>query len=110
MLERFRVPEADQVLVDQAAVRAASVAIFRKMGVSENDAQLAADVLVTSDLRGCESHGVSNMFRRYLESYAAAELNPMPEVKVLRESPVSAAWDADGGLGLHVMCRKSEAI
>ena len=97
MLNRFRVPQADQVLVDEAAIRDASVAIFRKMGLDEDDSRLATDVLITSDLRGCESHGVSNMFRRYVEMYGAGELDPRPNVTVLRDSPVSAALDAGAG-------------
>lgn len=102
MLKRFLVPEADQVLVTEPAVRAATESIFSKMGLGDDDAKLATDVLILSDLRGCESHGVSNMLRNYLKSYEAGSMKPQPKVKVLRESPVSAALDADTGLGIQV--------
>ena len=90
MLKRFLVPEEDQVLVKEEAVRAATQAIFEKMGLTEGDAALATDVLVASDLRGCESHGVSNMLRHYITAYQADTMNPRPNVKVLRDTPVSA--------------------
>lgn len=102
MLERFLVPEKDQVLVSEASVRAATTAIFLKMGLTADDAEAASDVLIISDLRGCESHGVSNMLRKYVDAYGAGELNPQPVVKTLRESAVSATLDADGGLGIQV--------
>ena len=69
MLKRFLVPEKDQVMVSEADARAATEAIFVKMGLPEDDAVLATDVLITSDLRGCESHGVSNMLRNYVAMY-----------------------------------------
>ena len=102
MLKHFLVPEEDQTLVSEAAARAGMVALFEVMGVSTEDAELAADVLIVADLRGCESHGVSNMVQRYIEMYADGRLNPTPNVKVLRESSVSATIDADQGIGLHV--------
>jgi len=102
MLERFLVPEADRVLVSETAARSATQAIFEKMGLPEQDAAVATDVLITSDLRGCESHGVSNMLRAYVAMYGADQMKPRPEVIVLRESPVSATLDADSGLGIQV--------
>ena len=102
MLKHFLVPEADQVLVSETAARAGMAALFRAMNVSPEDSDLAADVLIEADLRGCESHGVSNMVRRYVEMYADGRLNPRPNVQVVRESAVSATLDADLGIGLHV--------
>ena len=102
MLKHFLVPEEEQVLVSESVSRAGMVALFEAMGVSPSDAKLAADVLIVADLRGCESHGVSNMVRRYVEMYADGRLNPTPNVRVLHESPVSATLDADLGIGLHV--------
>ena len=102
MLKHFLVPEADQVLVSEAAARAGTQAVFEAMGVPADDAALCADVLIASDLRGCESHGISNQLRIYMEQYRTGRLNPTPDVKVVRESAVSATLDADLGIGLQV--------
>jgi LDH2 family malate/lactate/ureidoglycolate dehydrogenase len=66
ILERFKVPEKDQVLVSEAALRRTVTQIFEKLGVTPEDAAVAADVLTMIDLRGVETHGVSNMLRAYV--------------------------------------------
>ncbi|MGH8055635.1 MAG: Ldh family oxidoreductase, partial [Candidatus Entotheonellia bacterium] len=66
MLDRFKVPPADQVHVSEAALRQTVTAIFEQMHLTPEDAALGADVLVTTDLRGVDSHGVSNMLRSYV--------------------------------------------
>lgn len=102
MLKHFEVPEADQVLVAETTARTGMQALFERMGMPAEDAATCTDVLITSDLRGCESHGISNMVRRYVDMYAEGILNPTPNVRTLHESPVSATLDADRGIGLQV--------
>jgi L-2-hydroxycarboxylate dehydrogenase (NAD+) len=108
MLERFFVPEDDRVYVDQQQMRTAAETIFRKMGQTDDDAALSADVLMLSDLRGCESHGVSNMLASYVEQYGAGNINPRPNVQVIRESDTTATLDCDTGLGLHLAPKAME--
>ena len=102
MLKHFEVPEADQVLVAETTARTGMQALFERMGMPAEDAATCTDVLITSDLRGCESHGISNMVRRYVDMYGEGILNPTPNVYTLHESPVSATLDADRGIGLQV--------
>lgn len=102
MLERFKVPAADRVYVRQERIRAATEAIFRKVGLDGPGAQQCADVLLTNDLRGVETHGVSNMLRNYVRLYSSGELNPTPNVRVVRETSTTATLDGDRGLGIHV--------
>ena len=100
MLDRFKVPPADQVRVSEAALRRTVTAIFEQMHLTPEDAALGADVLVTTDLRGVESHGVSNMLRSYVQSYQRDAINPRPQWRIVRESPSTATIDGDGGLGI----------
>ena len=86
MLERFHVPEDIAVRVPQEEMRATVEAIFQEMGMSEADARQAADVLMYADLRGIESHGVSNMMRLYVTWFREGIINPTPEPKILHES------------------------
>jgi hypothetical protein len=74
ILERFKVPEKDQVRVSDSALRETVTRIFEKLGVTPEDAADAADVLVMTDLRGVETHGVSNMLRAYVRDYRAGKL------------------------------------
>ncbi len=100
MLDRFKVPLKDQVRVPHTSLRATVKALFEKMGVSGEDADQAADTLVTTDLRGVETHGVSNMLRAYVQGYTSGRINPRPQWKVLRETPSTATIDCDKGLGI----------
>jgi len=83
--------------------------IFLKMNLTPEDATLATDALVSADERGVDTHGVSNMLRRYVEMFNQEFVNPRPDWKVVRESPSTATIDSDGGLGL-VICPKAMDI
>jgi LDH2 family malate/lactate/ureidoglycolate dehydrogenase len=102
ILERFKVPAKDQVLVPEAALRRTVTEIFEKLGVSAEDAAAGADVLTMTDLRGVETHGVSNMLRAYVRDYRAGKLDPRPGWRVVRESPGTAVIDAERRLGIMV--------
>src|SRR6202521_1450865 len=102
ILERFKVPAKDQVFVSEAALRRTVTQIFQKLGVSPDDAAEAADVLTMTDLRGVETHGVSNMLRAYVRDYKAGKLDPRPGWRVVRESPGTAVIDAERRLGVIV--------
>ena len=103
MLERFKVPERDAVRVEETALRSTVTQVFEKMGVPESDCKLAADVLVTADLRGVDTHGVSNMLRTYVGNYSSGEINPRPNWRILRETPSTANIDSDAGHGIIVV-------
>ena len=97
MLERFLVPKEDQILIESESMTQATKQIFLKMGLSEDDAQLSSEVLMTSDLRGCESHGVSNMLPIYVDRFGEGAkdlgINPTPNFRITRESPTTANID-----------------
>jgi L-2-hydroxycarboxylate dehydrogenase (NAD+) len=75
--------------------------VFQHFGVPQRDAELAAEVLSTSDLRGIESHGVARL-HTYFDMLTLGRINPRPTIKIIRESPSTATVDGDNGLGLVV--------
>ena len=100
VLEQFRVNLEEATFVQGDDLKAIVAAIFEKMGVESADAQLGADVLVLADLRGVDSHGVSNMLKSYIAGYQNGSINPRPNWKVIRETPSTANIDSDRGLGI----------
>jgi len=108
MMDRFKASEENSTRVPQEVLRATVREIFTKSGVRGQDAETATDVLVTADLRGVDSHGVSNALRGYVRGFADGELNPTPDWKVVRETPGTANVDSDGGLGIMVAPRAME--
>lgn len=108
MLQRFKLKEQDLVRVPEGQLRETVERIFEKMGVPHDDCHLAADVLVTADMRGVESHGVSNMLRNYVRGYQQKQTNPNPKWRVIRESPATASIDSDAGLGIIIAPKAME--
>ena len=100
MLDIFKVPEEEAVRVNAEDLRSLVTTIFERVNVPPEDAALGADVLVTADLRGVDSHGVSNMLRGYVTAYQEGRTNPRPNWKVVRESASAATIDCDLGLGV----------
>ena len=102
MLKQFHIPQENVVRVPQDGLRQVTSALFERHGVPSPDARIAADVLVSADLRGVDTHGVSNMLRTYLSDFKAGVINPTPQVHVIRETPATANLHSDNGLGVVV--------
>lgn len=85
--------------------------VLAHYGVPADDAALAAEVLIDADLSGIESHGIAHLpwHPGYAPGFERGIVNPTPEIKVLRETPVSAAWDADGGMGVLISRKAMDA-
>jgi L-2-hydroxycarboxylate dehydrogenase (NAD+) len=97
---RFTVPDDIAVRVQEADMRFTVEQLFAARGLSAADAAQAADTLLYADIRGIDSHGVSNMFPHYMGWFDDGTLNPAARPKVIREAPAVATVDDDGGLGL----------
>ena len=103
MLKHFAVHESESVAIDPAELREAVVALFESRGYPTRDSGIAADVIHAADQRGVDTHGVSNMLRRYLQLTDDGFVNPAPDWKIVRESASSATVDCDRGLGIVVL-------
>lgn len=75
--------------------------ILMGMGCPEEDAHQGADVLISADLRGVDSHGVARL-SGYVRLHEKGRLNPNPKIKVVHETPSTAVVDGDAGLGLVI--------
>lgn len=78
--------------------------VFLRVGVAEEDARIAADVLVAADLRGVFSHGVAHL-RRYVDGLRVGTINARPQERVVVDNPATATIDAGAGLGQPVSYR-----
>ena len=75
--------------------------IFSSIGCSDEDATLAADVLLSADLRGVDSHGIARL-SGYVRLWEVKRINPNHSIKIIHETPSTAVVDGDSGLGLVV--------
>lgn len=78
--------------------------VFERLGVPEKDAEIAASVLVTADLRGVDSHGVVrvNPHGWYVKALRDGVMNPRPQIRIVEDRPASAVIEGDGGPGMVV--------
>jgi LDH2 family malate/lactate/ureidoglycolate dehydrogenase len=74
------------------------VSVFRAWGMSEGHADTTAEMMVETDLRGVDSHGIS-MLPTYDSEFRAGRLNMRPAFRTVRENPATALVDADASLG-----------
>ncbi len=76
-------------------------AVFLKMGLSAEDAEIACKVLLSADIRGVDSHGIARL-SGYVRLWEAGRANARPRLSVIHETPSTAVVDGDSGLGLVV--------
>jgi LDH2 family malate/lactate/ureidoglycolate dehydrogenase len=104
------------VRVPAERIRAQLTGVLRAWGMSDAHADTTAAMMLETDLRGVDSHGIS-MLPTYDREFRAGRLNMRPVFKTLREGPSMALIDADASLGhpvsVHAMnlavdkCRES---
>lgn len=89
------------MIITETKLRKFTEDIFLAMGCSEEHAHLAADVLLRSDLRGIDSHGVARL-TGYVRLWEKKRINTLPNIHIVHETPTTATVDGDAGLGLVV--------
>ena len=75
--------------------------VMEKSGISREDSATVAEVLLTSDLYGIESHGIQRL-GMYITGMDVGRINPNAKMRIVKETPVSAVIDADAGMGQPV--------
>lgn len=85
-------------------LRAFVAALLHYFKVPQKDARIAAEVLIDADLKGIDSHGIAHLpsHRGYIPGLKQGLVNANASIKILRESPTTAALDGDGGLGIVI--------
>jgi len=71
-------------------------------GVSDEHARICAVRMIEADLRGMHGHGIYRL-PGYCRRIEAGGYNLRPDIRVRRETPVSALVDGDNGLGQVVV-------
>jgi len=99
--------EESAVQVWEEPLKDFCVRVFDKLGVSEEDGRIVADVLVAANMRGVDSHGVARL-RRYVKGLRDGMMLAQPDEVVITETPTTALIDAGAGLGQPVSYRAME--
>ena len=103
----MNVPAEDTTRVSVESLRFFLIELFGKVAIPDEHAELVADLLIDTDLRGVVSHGVMQV-ERYVRGWQEGTCNRTPEIEILKEGPATAALNGDGGLGYIVATRAME--
>lgn len=79
--------------------------VFTHIGVPAEDARICAEVLIASDLKGIESHGIGRL-KMYYDRIKQGIQNPVTRIEVLKDRYATAVWDGNHGMG-HVVAYKA---
>jgi LDH2 family malate/lactate/ureidoglycolate dehydrogenase len=79
--------------------------VFNGLGVPKKDAEIIADVLITSDLRGIESHGIQRC-KMYYDRIKEGIYEAKTKIDIIKEGPATALLDGNCGMG-HVIAYKA---
>ncbi len=80
--------------------------VLLKSGVPEADADVISDVLIESDKRGIDSHGIGRLKPIYIDRLDAGTQEPVTKIDVIKETETTAVLDANNGMG-HVVAKKA---
>lgn len=79
--------------------------VFMGLSVPKNDAEIIADVLITADKKGIDSHGVQRL-KMYYDRVKDGIYEVNTKIDVIKDGPTTALWDGNCGMG-HVIAYKA---
>lgn len=82
--------------------------VFQGLGVPKDDARICTNVLIASDLRGIESHGVARL-KYYYDRIQAGVQFTHTDMEIVKETHTTALVDGHHGMG-HVIAYRSMRI
>ncbi|WP_320128291.1 Ldh family oxidoreductase [uncultured Sphaerochaeta sp.] len=89
-------PELEKFMVD-ALVHA---------GIPASDAKIIGDVLIESDKRGIDSHGIGRLKPIYIDRIDIGIMDPITNIEVVKDQDATAVLDGHNGMG-HVVGKKA---
>jgi len=81
---------------------------FVAVGVPHEDAETCAEVLMTADILGIDSHGVGRLKPIYIDRILAGQISPTTTIEIVKETPTTAVIDGHNGMGQVIAKRSME--
>lgn len=81
------------------------IEVFTHIGVPEHEAAICAEVLIASDLKGIESHGIGRL-KMYYDRIKLGIQQPVTKIDIIRDKYATAVWEGNHGMG-HVIGKKA---
>jgi len=97
-----RASSSDSPRIAPAALAAFVKRALEAAGLSSEDAEIVAGLMVEADLRGSDTHGVIRL-PLYLRRFKAGGIKARADIRIVQERPATAVVDGDNGMGHLVM-------
>jgi L-2-hydroxycarboxylate dehydrogenase (NAD+) len=78
------------------------IEVLQKVDVPHSDAVIMADILIESDLRGIDSHGINRLKPIYVDRIKDGIVQPVTQYKLIKETPTTAVIDGQNGMGMVI--------
>src|SRR5216117_3721833 len=98
---------SDDILVEGGALREFSARLAEAMGAPPAAAAEVARHLVSANLSGHDSHGMLR-WSQYAGELDRGDLDPAAGAELLRETSITALFDAHRGFGQHTTMHATE--
>jgi len=96
----------DHFWVSFELLEAFMVDVFKGVGVPDADARVCADVLISADKRGIDSHGVGRLKPIYYDRIVKGGIQrPVTEFELVRDLKATAVVDGHDGMGMVIAKR-----
>lgn len=76
-----------------------SKSVLQNYGVPPEHAEIITEVIMDSELRGYDDHGLLFMGIVVQWGFVQGMMNPAPDIKLIKDNPSTALLDGDGGCG-----------
>ncbi|MBI2843449.1 MAG: Ldh family oxidoreductase [Armatimonadetes bacterium] len=87
-----------EVIVRPEKLQEFAAAALQEVGVKESEARIAAEIIVTADMRGTASHGIVAL-RTYVKQILCGGVDPDVDIEIVNEGPAWTLVDGHAGLG-----------
>jgi LDH2 family malate/lactate/ureidoglycolate dehydrogenase len=89
------------VVLDVKFLRTFTEKVFLRLGIPDEHARIAADVLIEADLRGFDSHGLARLFHCF-NRIKKGLIETKPKIEIEWLSPTTGLCDGKNGVGMVV--------
>lgn len=96
----------DCVWTDFSLLEQFIAGLFVKLGAPGDDADTIAEVLISADKKGIDSHGIGRLKPIYIDRIDQGILSPLTRMDLVKETPTTAVLDANNGMG-HVVGKRA---
>jgi len=97
------------VWIDFPTIENFMIDVFKSFKISEENAKICADILISANKRGIDSHGIGRFKTMYYDQLKLGVQSTDVNIEIIKDGLTTTVVDGHGGMG-HVIGKKSMEI